>query len=111
MTTELTRSQLRSRIDPELIKELSVQPIRPMQIGNYLYRPEAAWRMLILQTVLPFCRHQVRELREHAHLLTDEEQVIAERYAEIIADFEKDWREKPLSFPRVPNGFEEILMD
>lgn len=111
MQEPMTRSKLRWLIDPELIGEISSKPIRPMPLAGYILRPEAAWRMLIIQTVLPCCRNQIKHLRRYKHLLTENEQKIADQYARNVAEYESDWRSKPLSFPYTPKGFETLLQD
>ena len=110
MKENLTRGELRSLIDPELITELSRKPINPMKVGKYLYHREAAWKMLILQTVLPFCRHQLRYLEHYSHLLSDGEKQTADNYARLISRYETDWRSHLFSFPPQPEEFVSILL-
>jgi hypothetical protein len=107
----MTRGQLRNLIDPELIDDLRCAPICPIKIGDYTLCPEAAWRMLIVQTVFPFCHHQIYNLERYRHLLTYEESQIADLYNRNVSEFKEDWRSHPFTFPKVPKGFEEILMD
>ena len=111
MNKEMTRGRLRGMVDPELLDELRTKPIRPMQMGKYLLHREASWKKTILDTVLPFCRHQLKMFKRYRHLLTGKEQEIVDEYAVNLADFEKDWRSMPFSYPKTPPGFENILRD
>ena len=107
----MTRGRLRGMVDTELLGELRNKPIEPMQVGQYLLHREAAYKMFILQTILPFCRHQLKMFKRYRHLLTDSEKEIVDEYAENVADYEKNWRSMPFSYPKTPDGFESILRD
>ena len=111
MQEPMTRDKLRWLVDPELIGEIASKPIRPMPLAGYILRPEAAWRMLMVQTVLPFCRSQIKHLNRYRDLLTADEQKIVDEYARGFSDYESGWRDKALSFPRIPSGFETLLQD
>lgn len=69
--------------------------------------------MFLTQTVLPFCKYQVKELRCYRHLLTDAEKDIVEEYAHNLDGFMAEWRSdlRAFPFPKTPHGFEDILLD
>jgi hypothetical protein len=73
--------------------------------------PEIAWKKTIIDTVFPFVRQQLKNLRLHLYLLTDEEQDIVDEYAHNFAEYEKNWKSELFRFPKTPKGFEQILLD
>jgi len=109
MKTEMTRQKLRMMIDTELIGEISRLPIEPMQMGKYLLHREGAWRMLVTETILPFCRYQIRMLKRHEYLLNDDEKNTVSFYEGTIAAYATDWRSHPFMFPPQPTDFVNIL--
>lgn len=110
MKTKMTREMLRALISPELISEISVLPIKPFKKGNMAFDKEYMWKTLILQTVRPFYRYQIKTLKEYRYLLTEKEKMIADDYKDLMDLWDNVWLfTEKYSFPPQPKAFVNML--
>jgi len=110
--TEMTRDELGGFLDLKLLKEIYAKPPEPMHIpGVGILRPEAAWKKLVVEILIPMQGAILKTLRRYRHLLTEEEQGIVEEFSEAVSEYERTWRNRTFSYPHLPRGFENILQD
>jgi hypothetical protein len=106
------KAALHVMIDVEAMKRLYAEPIAPMTIpGTGTLSGKGWWKKMVKDIVLKHQRGFLAILDRYRDLLTEAERHDVEDFRQSVAKFEKNWRNGPIPYPKIPRGFDTLLHD